>query len=330
MPYDDVDLLSDLLRGVRLSGSMLFLVEASRPWSTSAPRASEFASAVLPGARSVVSYHVVVRGSCWAGLEGAEPVRLAAGDVFVVPHGHAYYLAEPKRRLMRCGDDASSEFFRRMAAGELPPVVAAGGTRGDSGTAEFLCGFLGCDAHPFNPLLASLPPLVRVADAIGASARMRLLVDLALCELRDRRPGMRDALLRVAEQMFVELLRARVDAADAGAQGWFAALGDPLVARALARLHSQPERAWTLALLADAIDASRSVLAERFSRRLGRAPMHYLAAWRMQLAAAMLREPAAHVKQVAGAVGYESEAAFSRAFKRATGQAPARWRDCGR
>ena len=138
---------------------------------------------------------------------------------------------------------------------------------------------------------------------------------------------MRDALLRVAEQMFVELLRGRVDSSDDAAQGGCAALGDPLVARALARLHAAPERAWTLALLADETDASRSVLAERVARRLGRPPLQYLAAWRMQLAAGMLREPAARVKQVAGAVGYESEAAFSRAFKRATGAAPVEWRD---
>ncbi len=316
----DIDLLSDLLCGVRLRASMLFLVAASQPWSTSAPPASQFACDVLPGVRHVVSYHVVLRGSCWAGLEAGESVRLAAGDVFVVPHGHAYFLADPKRSLARCGDAGSSTFFRRMAAGELPPVVVADG--GDGDTTEFLCGFLGCDAHPFNPLLASLPPMLRVADALGASERMRLLVELALFELRDRRPGMRDALLRVAEQMFVELLRAGIDPVDDAAKGWFAALGDPIVSRALARLHSAPQRAWTLALLADETDASRSVLSERFTRRLGRPPMHYLAAWRMQLAAGMLREPGVRVKQVAAAVGYESEAAFSRAFKRATGEAP--------
>ncbi|HEY0878750.1 MAG TPA: AraC family transcriptional regulator [Zeimonas sp.] len=323
----DVDVVSDLLRRVRLSASMLFLVEASRPWSTSAPRASQFASAVLPGARHVVSYHVVVRGSCWAGLEGGEPVRLGAGDVFVVPHGHAYFLADPRHSFARCGDAGSSEFFRRMAAGELPPVLAAAGGAGE--TTEFLCGFLGCDARPFNPLLASLPPMVRIADAVGASPRMRLLVDLALFELRDRRPGARDALLRVAEQMFAELLRTRIDPVGDVAQGWFAALADPLVSRALARLHAAPQRPWTLALLADETDASRSVLVERFSRRLGRPPMRYLAAWRMQLGAGMLCEPGALVKQVAAAVGYESEAAFSRAFKRATGVAPADWRERG-
>lgn len=320
----DDDLLSDLLCGVHLSASMLFLVEASQPWSTSAPRASEFASAVLPGTRHIISYHVVVRGACWAGLRGNEPVRLETGDVFVVPHGHAYFLADPFRTPSHADGADTNEFFRRMAAGELAPVVTHGGA---GETTEFLCGFLGCDARPFNPLLAALPPMLRIADALGVSKRIRLLVELALFELRDRRPGMRDALLRVAEQMFVELLRVRVDTAGDDQRGWFAALGDPLVARALARLHAAPGRAWTLASLADETDTSRSVLAERFSRRLGRPPMQYLAAWRMHLAARMLRDPASRVKQVAGAVGYESEAAFSRAFKRATGVAPADWRE---
>lgn len=323
-PGDGIDLLSDLLRCVRLTASMLFLVDASAPWVVSAPHVSRFASAALPDARHVVSYHVVVRGGCWAGLEGGKPQRLGPGDVFVVPHGHPYFLAEPQRSLARCGSADSAEFFRRMAAGELPPVVVHDG--GGAAT-ELLCGFLGCDSHPFNPLLASLPATVRIPDALGASARMGLLVDLARFELHDRRPGARDALRRVAEQMFVELLRGRIEIDGDAASGWLAALGDPLVARALAKLHARPEHSWTLALLADEVDVSRSVLAERFSRLLGRPPMHYLAAWRMQLAAGMLCEPAARVKSVAASVGYESEAAFSRAFKRSTGVAPADWRE---
>ncbi len=322
-PDDGIDLLSDLLRCVRLSASMLFLVDASAPWAVSAPHASRFASAALPGARHVVSYHVVVRGGCWAGLEGANSQRLGPGDVFVVPHGHPYFLAEPQRSLARCGGADSVEFFRRMSAGALPPVVVHDG--GGAAT-ELLCGFLGCDADPFNPLLESLPATVRIPDALRASARMALLVDLARFELHDRRPGARDALRRVAEQMFVELLRGRIDIGGGAATGWLAALGDPLVSRALAKLHARPQQAWTLASLADEVDASRSVLAERFSRLLGRPPMRYLAAWRMQLAAGMLCEPAARVKRVAASVGYESEAAFSRAFKRSTGVAPADWR----
>ncbi len=330
-PGPALDVLSDLLRCVRLTGAMLFLVEASTPWETSAPRAARIAPVVLPGARHVVSYHVVVRGSCWAGLEGRTAVRLDEGDVFVVAHGDPYFLADPRRAVAHCGERGSIEFFRTMAAGRMSPVVAAGpghvGDGADEGATRFLCGFLGCDAQPFNPLLASLPPMLRMPGAVGASASIRHLVDLALLELQAPRPGAREALLRVSELMFVELLRRQADTAGALPGSWLAALSDPLVSRALASLHAEPARAWTLPALAARVDASRSVLAERFARVVGHPPMQYLAAWRMQLAAGMLSDRAARVKRVAAAVGYESEAAFSRAFKRATGVAPARWRE---
>jgi AraC-like DNA-binding protein len=210
-----------------------------------------------------------------------------------------------------------------MAAGEMPSVVAEGG--GGATRAQFICGFLGCDLQPFNPALAALPRWLHLR-AGSASDRMRHLVDFALAELRQRSSGGRDVLLRVAELMFIEVVRRHLVSPPGAQSGWLAGLNDPLVARCLALLHGAPERRWTLEALAAEAGASRSVLAERFTQFVGQPPAHYLMQWRMQMATRLLADPAAKVSAVAAAVGYESEAAFSRAFKKCLGVAPARWR----
>ncbi len=319
-----LDVLSDVLRSVRLTGSMLFLVETSTPWITRAPAARTFAAAVLPSAQHLVSYHLLIDGACWGGLEGA-PQPMSTGDVLVIPHGDPYFLADPPQTPPGYSDEDAVSFFRRMAAGELPTIVAAGG---DGDRARFICGFLGCDARPFNPVLAALPRAIIVRGDAQAD-RMRSLVEFAVAELYRRRAGSREVLLRLSELMFVATLRSYLETVRAEQGGWFAALRDGIVARALACLHEAPERAWTLDRLAAECGTSRSVLAERFARFIGQPPLHYLAAWRMQRAARLLADPGAKVKTVAGAVGYDSEAAFSRAFRRIVGTSPQQWRERG-
>ncbi|HLS55433.1 MAG TPA: AraC family transcriptional regulator [Zeimonas sp.] len=324
-PVEELDILSDVLRSVRLTGSMFFLVEARAPWSTRAPRANTFAPAVLPASHRLVSYHVVTRGSCWAGVEGTAPVRLEAGDVLVVPHGDAYFLADPDPATTEARDVDSVAFFREMAAGRLPAVVTAGGN--GPGTTHFICGFLGCDSQAFDPVLGALPSMIHMRRADRASDRMSHLIELALCELRERRQGGRGVLLRLSELMFIEVVRCFVESAGGPQTGWMAGLRDPVAGRALARLHSAPSKPWTLQALARAAGVSRSVLAQRFGRVVGQPPIRYLAQWRMHLAAQMLAEPSTRVKKVAAAVGYESEAAFSRAFRKHVGVAPLAWRE---
>jgi AraC-like DNA-binding protein len=322
---EDIDVLSDVLRSVRLSGAMYFLVEASTPWITRAPAASSFAAAVLPRAQHLISYHLVTAGTCWGGLEGQAPERLEAGDILVVPHGAPYFLAAPPDTQAGYGDAEAVSFFERMAAGELPSVVTEGG--GGPDTTHFICGFLGCDIRPFNPVLAALPEVLVLRGGPGLDARMKPLIDFALSELRELRSGRQEVLLRLSELMFIETVRRYVEALPNAHEGWLAGLRDPLVARVLALLHGRPSRAWTLDSLAAEAGASRSVLSERFAQRVGQAPMQYLAAWRMQLAARLLAKPGARVKTIAEAVGYDSEAAFSRAFRRAAGMPPAAWRN---
>ncbi len=320
---DAVDVLSDVLRSVRLTGSMFFLVEASTPWTSRLPAASVFAAAVLPVAQHVISYHVLTQGNCWAAIEGDVPQRLEAGDIFVVPHGDPHFLAATPGTQGELDTDEALWFLRKMAAGELPSIVAEGG--GGPERATIICGFLGCDARPFNPVLAALPRVMYLRRASHGD-RMSHLIEFAVGELRARRAGSREVLLRLSELMFIEVVRRYLELRAEPQADWLAGLRDPLVARVLSRLHGEPARAWTLDGLAADAGTSRSVLAERFVSLIGRPPMQYLTAWRMQLATRMLSEGAAKVKAVADAVGYDSEAAFSRAFKKHLGTAPAGWR----
>jgi AraC-like DNA-binding protein len=318
------DVLSDVLRSVRLTGSMLFLVDATTPWLSWAPRTEDFRKVVLPHSQHMVSYHILTRGACWGGLRDMTPERFDAGDVLVVAHGDPYYLADPLDATPSYGPEEAVAFLRSMAAGEMPSVVAEGG--GGATRTQFICGFLGCDLRPFNPVLAALPPMLHLRAAEAPDDRLRHLVGFALAELRQRSSGGREVLLRLAELMFIEVVRRHLGSMPGRHTGWLAGLNDPLVARCLALLHGAPAQRWTLESLAAQAGASRSVLAERFVHFVGQPPAHYLMQWRMQMAARLLAEPSAKVSAVAAAVGYESEAAFSRAFKRCTGQAPAHWR----
>lgn len=318
------DVLSDVLRSVRLTGSMLFLVDATSPWRSWAPPTEAFRRVVLPASQHMVSYHIVASGRCWAGLRDGPPEPFEAGDVLVVPHGDEYFLADPIDAPPSYGSDEAIAFFRSMAAGEMPSTIAEGG--GGAQRTQFICGFLGCDLRPFNPVLAALPRMLHLHAAPSGPDRMRHLIEFALCELRERSAGGRDVLGRLAELMFIEVVRRHVETMVPAQNGWLAGLNDPLVARCLALLHGAPSQRWTLEMLAARCGTSRSVLAERFTHFVGQPPMQYLTQWRMQRAARLLAEPGTKVAAVATAVGYESESAFSRAFKKSAGVSPAQWR----
>lgn len=320
------DPLSDVLRTLRLTGALFFVWDVSWPYATPVPQGRSFAPDILPGAQQIISYHIVMQGACWGGLRGEAPVHLEAGDILLIPHGDAYVLSSSAR--MCAGQDIdfgpALEFFRQMAAGELPFVVAEG--VGEVST-RLVCGFLGCDVRPFNPVLAALPRLVHVRrPAAPARDRLQTLIEYTLAEAAQPRPGGQCVLVRLSELMFVEVVRRCLTQAPDAQSGWLAGLRDPLVGRALVLLHRKPAAAWTLETLAGEAGASRSTLAECFTRFVGQPPMQYLAQWRLQLAARMLADGSAKVSAVARDVGYESEAAFSRAFKRFVGVPPAQWR----
>ncbi len=220
----------------------------------------------------------------------------------------------------------SLDFFRAMAAGQLPFVVTEGGD-GPLLT-RYVCGFLGCEARPFNPLLGALPPLMRIRRAAGApSDLLDRLIELTLAEVPAQRAGAECIRLRLSELMFVEVVRRYLEMLPQEQTGWLAGLRDPAVGRAVALVHENPARNWTIEELARETGVSRSVLAARFMRLVGCPPMQYLTRWRVQLAARLLTDGLAKVSAVGRDVGYKSDAAFSRSFKRVAGVSPAEWRD---
>jgi len=318
------DVLSDMLRSVRLTGSMLFLVDASAPFCSWAPRTEAFRRLVLPSSQHMISFHIVTRGECWGGLNDQPPQRFEAGDALVIPHGDAYYLANPPEAERSYGHDEAVTFFRHMAAGKMPSTVIEGGA-GPENT-QFICGFLGCDSRPFNPVLSALPRMLHVRSAMDAQDATSHLIAFALHELRELRSGAQEVKLRMAELLFVDVMRRHLATMPSAQTGWLAGLRNPLVARVLSLLHDAPARNWTLDTLATRAGTSRSVLAERFTHYVGQPPMQYLTQLRMQLASRLLVVAGAKLIAIAEAVGYESEAAFSRAFKKCVGVSPGEWR----
>jgi AraC-like DNA-binding protein len=319
------DPLSDVLRSIRLTGALFFLVDAAPPWRIALPDGKALAPAVLPRAQHIISYHVVREGTCWGHVRGHPPVRLHAGDILVLPRGDAYAMSMAQDERDGPGLVEVMAFMREMAAGRLPFVVREGGAGPDR--LRLVCGFLGCDVRPFNPLLATLPPLLHLRrDFRTADDPLGHLIDFTLAESRESRPGGDCVRLRLSELMFVEVVRRYLAALPAEERGWLAGLRDPVVGRALAVLHERPAHPWTLEGLARDVGASRSVLADRFAHFVGHPPIQYLTRWRMQVAARLLAEGVRKVSAVALEVGYDSEAAFSRAFKKVAGVPPGVWR----
>jgi AraC-like DNA-binding protein len=314
------DVLSDVLRAVRLTGAVYFDLELSSPWVAASPLSREIAGRVMPDAQRVIQYHLIARGTCWGRAIGEEPIRLGDGDLIVFPQGDAHVLSSAPG--MRAAPDMS--VYARPTT-PLPLVYELGG--GGTERARIVCGFLGCDERPYNPLLTALPKVIHLA-ATGPHATtgwLGTLLNIAVRESGSARAGSENVLARLSELLFVEAIRRYLEMLPPVETGWFAGLRDPVVGQALAALHGQPSEPWTVERLARLVGLSRSVFAERFTEMVGQPPMQYLALWRMQLASRLLVE-GNQVAAVAGAVGYESEAAFSRAFKKLVGQAPATWR----
>lgn len=317
-----MDVLTEILRVVKLESAFYFNAEFSAPWCLLSPPSAKMAPALAPGAEHVVIYHLLVEGSAYARLSGGPQVPLEPGDIVIFPHGDPHVLGY-------------GEGAQPMDAKDLPPLqggplelVQAGG---GGEAARFVCGFMACDPQLCQALLASLPRLVKVNIRDGESGQwLENSILFSVNEAAAARAGRETVLTKLSEVLFAETLRRYIASLPQEQTGWLAGARDPEVGRALALLHHQPEHPWTVAELAQQAGVSRSVLAERFRYLLHETPMAYLTRWRLQLGAQALTSSSRSVAEIAASVGYESEAAFNRAFKREYGEPPARYRSTAR
>jgi AraC-like DNA-binding protein/mannose-6-phosphate isomerase-like protein (cupin superfamily) len=314
-----MDALSDALRVIRLKGGVFLNARFTAPWCLSSRAGPGDSGALFERSEHVVLYHYVAEGRLFAQAQDGHTVELEAGEVVIFPRNDQHLLgsdltapAVPTRQIVRPAPDGRGWVISHGGGGALTRIV---------------CGFLGCDRLDGNPLLDSLPPVLRFDARTGsAGAWIRSSLEFASDELAARRAGADIVLAKLSELLFIEALRRYVDALPVEQTGWLAGLKDPIVSRALALLHGQLARQWTVDDLGSEAGLSRSALADRFTRLIGEPPMRYLGRWRIQVASHQLRDSDATLAQIAENVGYGSEAAFSRAFKLATGRPPAAWR----
>jgi AraC-like DNA-binding protein len=313
-----MDALSETLRVVHLVGAIFINGRFTAPWCYQSPHADTVAPFLEPGAERVVIFHMVTHGECYVELGDTPPTRLVAGDVVVFPQGDSHRMCSQPGLAPPTGVRLQAVLARR------PRQLVYGG--GGPAT-RLVCGYLACDARLARMWLKGLPSLVRV-NLRGSNAGVWLesSIRYALAETRSPRPGGAGVLAKLSEVVFIEVLRLYMNEQSEGRTGWLAGVGDRVVGAALNALHKSPAQAWTLEELARTAGTSRSVLAERFQHLVGTSPMQYLTEWRMLLAMNLLRRSNAPLAQIAENVGYQTDTAFSRAFRREFGAPPAAWR----
>jgi AraC-like DNA-binding protein len=313
-----MDALSELLRAVKLSGALFYNSNCSAPWCLKAPQSSCFLPYIRAQATHVIEFHHITEGTAYVRV-GNETTPLAAGDIVMMPHGDAHEMGAGVGGRAISGEEALPALW----SGRIKLANFGGGGE----PTGLVCGYLACDGELLKPVLAGLPRVVRVNIRTDPSGNwLDNMLQHAVSQAAASTPGSDVILAHLAEVLFTEVLRRYLSALPDGRTGWLAGAGDPAVGRALAALHKEPAFDWTLDLLAQEAGISRSALTEKFTRFIGQAPMAYLTDWRLELGAEALRSTSRSVQRVAMDSGYESEAAFNRAFKRRFSVPPARYR----
>jgi AraC family transcriptional regulator, alkane utilization regulator len=313
-----MDVLSEVLRLVRMTGAVFLNAELTAPWLTESPPSNVLAEALMPEAEHLIEYHLIVEGRCHIKLLDGEPILLEAGDVVMFPKGDPHLM----------GSDLDAEAI--SAQNLVMPAVGITAPRqygGGGAMTRVVCGYLSVDRTLCASLIAALPRMLRVsARNSEVSGWLQAYMRFSLVERSEERPGGACVLAKLSELLFIEAIRRYVESLPAEQSGWLAGVRDPFVGRALGLLHGSPAQPWTVESLGRQIGLSRSSFAERFVELIGQPPMQYLTQWRLTLAAHLLRTTNKATSLIADEVGYDSEAAFNRAFKRELGSPPATWR----
>jgi AraC-like DNA-binding protein len=314
-----MDALSEALHSVRMTGAIFFDAVCTAPWGFAVPAMERAAPLLSPGTERLIGYHLVAEGKAFVRLEGAAQVSLAAGDIAIFPHGDPHTVTNGAPTKLIDSGAAIGSFL----AGDLSTFRIGGGGE----TTRFVCGYFGCERHAARLFLNGLPAMIKIsARGDGTGEWLESSIRHLLSETASGRPGRTALLSKMAEALFIETLRRYMERLPTEQIGWLAGARDPVVGTTLALLHRKPSHPWTVAELASEAGSSRAVVAKRFTQLLGEPPLTHLARWRLQLAARKLQTTRQAILQVASEVGYESEAAFNRAFKREFGLPPAQYR----
>jgi AraC family transcriptional regulator, alkane utilization regulator len=313
-----VDVLSDVLKAIRLQGALFLNTECHEPWCMDVPQGADLARQLQQRAPTLAICHTIIEGRCWVQLPGGEAVPLQAGDTVAIPHGDSHIIGSGLRHARVSIDDVVP-----VKTPHLEPVRYGGrGAR-----TIMVCGWFGYEQDVPNPLFAAMPRLFRSSIRERPSGPwLEASVKYAVHEAAAGQPGSGAVATKVAESLFVETLRGYIDSLPPRHLGWLAGLRDPQIGACLRLMHGEPARDWSVESLAAEIHVSRSVLAQRFTEMVGMPPIQYLIRWRLAMAARLLRSASSTLIRVAEVVGYESEASFSRAFKKEFGVSPGQWR----
>jgi len=316
-----MDVLSEVLKAVRLDGALFYNGEFSAPWCFHSPASRSVAHYLSPESGHVIIFHLLTEGRGYAYIEGQDrPVPLNAGDIIIFPHGDPHFMGNGSAVKPV---DIAQELERILSQGLKISRVGGGGE-----ITRFICGYMACEPQLSQVFLGGLPPVLKINIRNDASGQwLENSIRYSVGNADASRPGSEAVIAKLSEVLFVEALRRYIALLPREQTGWLAGVRDPEVGKALALLHRKPAHPWTIAVLANDVGTSRSVLAERFRRYLSETPIAYLTRWRLQLAAQMLKSTSSSVAQIAAEVGYESEPAFNRAFKRKFGLPPARFRN---
>jgi AraC-like DNA-binding protein len=319
-----MEVLSEVLKAVKLNGALFYNAEFSAPWCVHSVDAQTVNSHLSPNSQHVIIFHLLTQGSGYANLAGDDRrVPLNAGDILIVPSGDPHILGNgPPIKPV----DRSQVLNQVLSQGLKVSRIGGGGE-----LTKFVCGYLSCDPQLSRVFLGGLPPILKVSIRDDPSGQwLEHSIRYSVDNVDASRPGCGAVLAKLSEVLFVETLRRYIDNLPREQTGWLAGVRDPEVGKALALLHRQPAHHWTIASLAKEVGISRTVLAERFRRYLSETPIAYLTRWRLQLGAQMLTSTSSGVAHIGAEVGYDSEASFNRAFKREFGLPPARFRSRSR
>lgn len=319
-----MDVLSEVLKAVKLDGAVFFHGEFSAPWCARQPDGRSMASYLSSSSTHIIIFHLLTEGRGYARIEeNGRPVSLSPGDIIIFPHGDAHLMGNgpPVTPV-----DSTAQLQQVLAEGKMVAQFGGGGE-----LTKLICGYMACDSQLCQMFLSGLPPLLKINMRDTPSGRwLEDTLRYSVQQADASGPGAIAVVAKLSEALFADTLRRYIETLPASQTGWLAGVRDPDIGKALALLHKQPAHAWTIASLAEAVGLSRSVLADRFRHYLSDTPMGYLTRWRLQLAAQMLSSTSKSVAQVAGEVGYESEPSFNRAFKREIGIPPAQFRSQSR